>query len=209
MTDSNDTTSLPGRFHNGDRFEIGGATMTRTGGRWPCICGQTHDDEQVDADLRDGIGRLVQAEAETHERSILSSRVDAAAGAARVARYAEAMYGRAILPNRHTDERVAAVMAVADEEQADLRAEVERLTRLLELREAQSYRNRAEAAEARLDALVADLRGLADKWERVSLTILGAGAGVSMMAHSDAAPRLRAVLDKHAGEQAQGGDGRG
>jgi hypothetical protein len=56
-----DDTSLPGRFHNGDRFEIAGDTMTRTQGRWPCSCGQTHDDEQVQVDLDDGNGVLVTA----------------------------------------------------------------------------------------------------------------------------------------------------
>lgn len=97
-------------------------------------------------------------------------------------------------------------------ENKELRAEVERLTGevdedaadrandLLRLRlveamhehsaeSARDFWRRAESAEARLDALVADLRGLAETFERWP----------SSPSLSVAARHLRAVLDKHAG----------
>jgi hypothetical protein len=127
---------------------------------------------------------------EDPERSILSSRVDAAAGAARVARYAEVIYEAkqsdcevqpysdlTAASQRFWQSVARAVVAVADEEQAELRADVARLRglgiewmnryndvlevgreTLVQLELAQAS---AEAAEARLDALVAELRGLA------------------------------------------------
>jgi thioesterase domain-containing protein len=126
--------------------------------------------------------------------------------AARVARYAEAI--RAIDSRGHLNhaDRIniaRAVVAVADEEQAELRAEVERLrgVNAAQTEVIRSYGDPLNVAEARLDALVADLRGLAD--EADSASHLGGdsyGAVVSTTA-------LRAVLDKHAGEQAQGGEG--
>jgi hypothetical protein len=110
------------------------------------------------------------------ERSILSSRVDAAAGAARVARYAEVIDVVACqqVPScgqihRGVSSAMArAVMAVADEEQAEL------------VRDMDLNWRRWRAAEARHDALVADLRGLLDTCDDGC---------------------FRAVLDKHAGEQ--------
>jgi hypothetical protein len=48
-------------------------------------------------------------------------------------RYAEALYGRPVLPNRHTLALITAVMAVADEERAADRAEIERLRAQVQL----------------------------------------------------------------------------
>jgi hypothetical protein len=168
--------------------------------------------------------------ASEHERSILSSRVDAAAGAARVARYGAAWNDAherwcegdvhsADADLGHDEYCTRAVMAVADEERAADRAEIERLRRC----GAEHPTNHSvvsctldrddhadglhwsstgcagsatswPTAEARLDALVADLRGLADDFD----TAVG---------FRGAATSVRAVLDKHAGEQAQGGEG--
>jgi hypothetical protein len=109
-----------------------------------------------------------------HERSILSSRVDAAAGAARVARYAEAIVASDgdVLGRRAIDAVARAVVAVADEERVELRAEVERLRAALQ-------------------------------FELDDICLNGEGA---FEAH-DRRERLRTVLDKHTGEQAQGGEG--
>jgi hypothetical protein len=216
------------------------------------------------------------------ERSILSSRVDAAAGAARVApgetvvryrysseagtscRHCGATYAKCtedVLRELHDpkasdgccdecrdasghqvrtvlEDRVSvAVRPVADEEQAELRAEVERLRRggkelgrildrtLTDALNASGrhdligedgdgdwavvwetlaeLRPRAESAEARLDALVAELRGLADDLEH-SRWLFDPDRNVALRGIRN---RIGAVLDKHAGEQAQGGDG--
>jgi hypothetical protein len=55
-----------------------------------------------------------------------------------------------------------------------------------------SQRERAEAAESRLDALVTDLRGIEDEWGSWSIGIVPAAT---------AAKTIRNLLDKHAGEQ--------
>jgi hypothetical protein len=166
------------------------------------------------------------------ERSILSSRVDAAAGAARVARYAEAIHGqpaaRILTADGVVTDEVRAVMAVADEERVELRAEIEGLkrdragqTRSAQngWRTADAMREAAKIAEARLDALVADLRGLADEigpFGDIDATpaVEGMFDLTHVQAHSVASQaqgvirdHLRAVLNKHAGEQAQGGEG--
>jgi hypothetical protein len=145
------------------------------------------------------------------------------------------------------DEAARAVMAVADEERAADRAEIERLRsgarelgRILDrsLRDAldasgrhdvigedgdgdwavvwetlAELRPRAEAAEARLDALVADLRGLPESWARVvHERYCGAPPSCGLSDRSSCEgtagsdeirllrKALRAVLDKHAGE---------
>jgi hypothetical protein len=149
--------------------------------------------------------------------------VDAAAGAAREARYAEAIDVVACqqVPScgqihRGVSSAMArAVMAVADEEQAELRAEVERMrVRDADLEAALKQANlwswelndRAESAESRLDALVADLRGLADVADHADTcdVELSPGAGYPCSCWQ---ADLRSRLDKHAGEQAQGGEG--
>jgi hypothetical protein len=92
-----------------------------------------------------------------------------------------------------------AAMAVADEERAADRAEIERLTedetdrpdwddKVAKAQMLEYEAGRADAAEARLDALVAALRGVADEWD-------GRWSSASWNDH------LRAALDKHAGEQ--------
>jgi hypothetical protein len=87
-------------------------------------------------------------------------------------------------------------------ENKELREEIERLrgirdSALAAWHEAASDRDFAtldsESAEARLDALVADLRGLADGWD--------AQGPHTWMWTSNAVDMVRAVLDKHAGEQ--------
>jgi hypothetical protein len=67
-------------------------------------------------------------------------------------------------------------------------------------------RARTEAAEARLDALVADLRGLVGEWngeaEWTESTFLpGPNSDTAARCLREHASDLRAVLDKHAGEQ--------
>lgn len=88
-----------------------------------------------------------------------------------------------------------AAMAVADEEQAELRAEIERLR--LQNKEGvkmvRALTDELMAATSRHEALVADLRGLANS----------KGSGFPYVQTRE----LRAVLDKHAGDQAQGGEG--
>jgi hypothetical protein len=180
------------------------------------------------------------AQRSEHERSGLSSRVDAAAGAARVARYAKAIAYRhrditplpAAMPVDIWIPEARSAMAVADEERAADRAEIGGLTNRLTALQSEFERltehhvsrasydmvlssavrrlERAKAAEARLDALVDDLRGLADDLaveiaeNRGDLPPVGPGR----IAHiyrtaglSDAHDRLRSRLDKHAGEQ--------
>ena len=80
-------------------------------------------------------------------------------------------------------------------ENKELRAEVERLRG--EVAGMTGMRNAArrarDEADARLDALVSDLRGLADELERNDCTC--------ECCRDDETPHsLRAVLDKHAGE---------
>jgi hypothetical protein len=182
------------------------------------------------------------------ERSILSSRVDAAAGAARVARYAEAIAQvegrRALIADVDLPAHYArAVVAVADEERAADQAEIERLRgevqhwrdeEAVTARELGRWRvmwdkhgkadllDRATTAEARLDALVADLRAIHVRVEQdgpeededgrplpptVRYTCETCCDGEADLVTWPCA--TVAVLDKHAGEQAQGGEGRG
>jgi hypothetical protein len=88
-------------------------------------------------------------------------------------------------------------------ENKELRAENGRLRdELGQIADVLAARNREiAAAEARLDALVADLRGLADEWDRGGRALLAGGGGVGVMSMVDASRRIGAVLDKHAGEQ--------
>ena len=127
-------------------------------------------------------------------------------------------YGLALTVPQTVAAQLSAVLALADEERAADRAEIERLRESLALwgrlyREAvgvpetehqqrrmdqvaqewERATGRASAAEARLDALVADLRGLADDAEHW----LGATDGWAVRERD-----LCAVLDKHAGEHA-------
>jgi hypothetical protein len=121
-------------------------------------------------------------------------------------RYLAAVWGK---PN--TLAMVASVMAVADEEQAGLRAEVERLRGVvsaLDSHERCTWHDR-------LDALVADLRGLVDELPNLTEGPDRIGTAkwsehdreVYSLAIEEAQQVVRAVLDKHAGEQAQGGEG--
>jgi chromosome segregation ATPase len=203
------------------------------------------------------------------ERSILSSRVDAAAGAARVARCGftiivdgeeepcdrETSGWRWYQGHDHEDmldeacwehENVGGNrMHAAEVRVAELRADVERLDahyidwqrtlqdeyrkaaetwdrqRARMTAERADNRARAESAESRLDALVSDLRGLADECDRAADGHDAAGrryfdrgqqaesiaCSATATATRNAAIAVRTVLDKHAGEQAQGGDG--
>jgi hypothetical protein len=122
----------------------------------------------------------------------------------RETRYAEAVYDIAVdhpmwidgngAPLDYSPEREAhisgfvseaarAVMAVADEERNEAGARSYQAAR-------EHWKPKADAAEARLDALVADLRGLADEWRAGRLSRV-------------LADDLRAVLDKHAGGDVQ------
>ena len=90
-----------------------------------------------------------------------------------------------------------------EQENAALKAEVERLQRLLDETDfaLMQVRLRTEPAKARLDALVADLRELADEWcSRPVEVEPGYSDPLAHTRHAGAA-RLRAILDKHAGEQ--------
>lgn len=58
-------------FHDGDRFEVSDQTdgdflVIRTDGAWPCRCGETHTDDQIENDLADSIGRLTPVRAAIH-----------------------------------------------------------------------------------------------------------------------------------------------
>ncbi|NUO58979.1 MAG: hypothetical protein HOV78_20145 [Hamadaea sp.] len=171
------------KFHDGDKFEVtdqtdGGFLMTRTDGRWPCRCGQIHEDEQVAVDLANHNGRLIPITAGIHADRDGSEPGTSRTDAARVARYATALDLHSFrLASTYWQRFVLRVMAVADVEQAELRQrladseeEVERQYREAQAAEAKvavaganvlTLAERAEAAEAKVARVEAECR----EWE--------------------------------------------
>lgn len=157
--EDHDDTSLPGRFHNGDRFEIAGDTMTRTDGRWSCSCGQIHDDEQVQVDLANGSGVLFEA---PNVPSVPRAREPEA-------RYPEHIEEAHLAAEsiEHLIQRVEA----AEAEVERLRRDVAGQTRSAQngWRTADAMRAEARSAEAELRALREGIEALSDEWLRVEL----------------------------------------
>jgi hypothetical protein len=106
-----------------------------------------------------------------------------------------------------------AAMAVADEERAADRAEIERWTgddterpdwddKVAKAQMLEYEADRAEDAKARLDALVADLRGLTDDLLDHSHTVDDGVCAYDGVPPDECGVRLiRTVLDKHAGDR--------